>query len=183
MDFNKLRIFGFPRHVMSYKVYNPLKVKYLKSKRFGYFEAPKNFKNPELVNLVYNYKQRLEYEKHLNPKGYKLTWTSNMPKVAEQIDYVNPKFLMVRSKKDYTNNQMKFLVDKNQSKYEMKQFFEKLYQIPVKQVNTAILPGKVRRHQQKHPDGAYYRTRDRKKAVMTIDCEVDENLRKMKKEN
>lgn len=181
MDFNKLKVFGFPRHVMNYKVYNPLKIRYLKAKRYGYFEAPKNLKNPELTTLVSNYKQRIEYEKHMNPKGYKLTWTSNMPKVAEKIDYVNPKFLLVRSQRDYAENQVKYLVGKNESKFEIKQFFEKLYQMKVNTINTAIIPGQVKRFSQKNAKGgAYYRTRDRKKAVLTLDFPIDEKFRKVK---
>jgi ribosomal protein L23 len=178
MDFNKLKVYGFPRHVTQYKIYNPIKLNYFKSKEYGYFECSKRPKIPEVRHLADQYKQRLEYEKHFNPYGYKLTWTSQFPKVGETIDFVNPKMFLVRSQKKYEEDEIKFLVDKNLSKIEIKQFFEKLYNIKAKEISTSIIPGDVRRNMVT-PFPRQYRTKDRKKAVIKLDFKVDESYRKI----
>jgi ribosomal protein L23 len=179
MDFNKLKVFGFPRHVLKYNIYNPVKMRYLKSKDLGYFEAPKRTNNQELRYLFDRYKQRLEYEKYLNPKGIKMNITSNFPKVGDTIDFVNPKLFLVRSGKRYENDEIKFLVNKNMNKDEIKQFFEKLYNIKAEKIHTAILPGEVKPHQNKRTR-SFYRTKDRKKAVIKLGFEADEKFRKLK---
>jgi len=178
MDFNKLKVFGFPRHYLKYNIYNPSKVRYLQSKDYGYFEAPKKSKYPELRYLVDRYKQKQEYEKHMNPKGYKMTWTSNFPKVGDTVDFVNPKFFLVRSGKRYEDNEVKFMVDNKMNKDEIKQFFEKLYRIKAEQICTAILPGQVKLHQN-GKKRSYYRIKDRKKAVIKLNFNADESYRKL----
>jgi ribosomal protein L23 len=179
MDFNKLKVYGFPRHLTKYKFYNPAKVRYLKSKEYGYFECSKQPKIPEVRHLADMYKQRTEYEKYMNPKGYKYSWTSGFPKVGDTIDFANPKIFLVRSEKNYGENEIKFLVDKKLSKIEISQFIQKLYRFRVRDVNTAILPGQVKRIQ-KGRGAAHERTRDIKKAVVKLDFKVDEFYRKIK---
>lgn len=183
MDFNKLKIFGFPRHVLNYNLYNPSKIRYLKSKDYGYFEAPKRNKIPELRYLVDQYKQRVEYEKHMNPKGIKLHITSKFPKVGDTIDFVNPKFYLVRSGKRYEDNEIKFLIDKNMNKDEVKQVFEKLYRVRAEKISTAIVPGQVKSRVNKKNGRSFFRIPDRKKAVIQVGFPVDNSLRKLTSEN
>ena len=57
-----------------------MKVRYLKSKKFGEFEAPMKTKERSLSKLVGNYQSRLDYEKYMNPKGLKPTITSRFKK-------------------------------------------------------------------------------------------------------
>jgi ribosomal protein L23 len=179
MDFNKLRVFGFPRHVLNYNLYNPTKIRYLKSKDFGYFEAPKRNKIPELRYLVDQYKQRVEYEKHMNPKGFKLNITSKFPKVGDTVDFVNPKFYLVRSGKRYEDNEIKFLIDKNMNKDEAKQVFEKLYRVRAEKISTAIVPGQVKQKVNQKNGRSFYRIPDRKKAVIQVGFPVDQSLRRL----
>lgn len=176
MDFNKLKVYGFPRAMTKFKKYLPSKVEYLQSKDFGYLEAPKNSRCRELRILHQKYLQRVEYEKYMNPKGLKYTHTSNFPKIANTIDCPNPKLFMVRSQKIYHHNQIKFMVDKNASKPEIKQFLTKVYNLDVKDVATAILPGEVKRKVTKRGN-SYMRTRDIKKAVVTLDFPVDNKFK------
>ena len=50
---------------------NPSKVKYVYTPQHGNFEIPK-IKSTTNINTLYNnYKQRLEFEKYMNPKGLK----------------------------------------------------------------------------------------------------------------
>jgi ribosomal protein L23 len=181
MDFSRLKIYGFPRHVMQYKIYNPRKIRYLKSKQFGYFETPKYSSNQELKYLVDRYKQRVEYEKYFNPKGYKITWTSKLPKTGLTIDYVNLKCYLVRTNKEYeSDNLIKFLVDKKLSKIEIKQFIEKLYNLRVNNISTAILPGKVKRViKPGRNQREFMRTRDVKKALVELDFKAEPMYRKV----
>jgi ribosomal protein L23 len=181
MDLNKLKLFGFPRHVMQYNVYDPRKIRYLKSKKYGLFEAPRRLPTPEVQTLVKNYEQRKEYEKYMNPKGFKYTYTSNFPKVGQQFDLLNLKCFLVRTDKQYNTNQIKFMVDKNLSKPEIHQFLNKLYGFNIAKIQTAILPGEVKAKMTKK-NIKYYRTREYKKAVVDLDIKVDEKFRKIKKE-
>jgi ribosomal protein L23 len=178
MDFNKLKLFGFRRANLRYKLYDPTKYRYLVSKAHGYFEAPKVSGNRELRFLVQQYKNKLEYEKYMNPKGLRYTVTSNFPKVGETIDYPDPKFFLTRTDKLYANNSLKFEIDDKLSKPEIQQFFEKVYQVPVKKVRTSILPGEVKA-QIINKNRRYIRTSDKKKALLEFDFDVDRDLRQL----
>ncbi len=176
----KSRVYGFPRHYLTYKVYDPTKYKYLKSKHFGYFEAPRRTRIPELFYLTNQYKQRLEYERLMNPRGHKLSITSNFPKTGPTIDFLQPKqFFLTRSQKEYKKNEIKFLVNKNWSKFEIKQFLKKLYRIEPKRIHTAILPGDVR-VKNDAKTRKFFRTPDRKKAVIELGFNIPDSFRKIK---
>jgi ribosomal protein L23 len=120
----------------------------------------------------------MEYEKHMNPMGFKLPITSKFPKIGDTVDFVNPKFFMVRSGKRYEDDEIKFLVDKNMNKDEIKQFFEKMYRIRAEKISTAIVPGQVKlRSSQK--SRSYFRIPDRKKAVIKLGFPVEDKYRKL----
>lgn len=176
MDFYKSKLFGFQRLHSLYKFYDPKNIKYLKSKEHGYFEAPKFSKNRSLNNLVYQYKQKLEFEKYMNPKGLKYTFTSNFPKVASEIRLTNPNIYLVRTEKKYPANFAKFNVPMNYSKFEIKQFLEKMYQVKIRKIHTSILPGEVKFDNEKR---RFNRTRDVKRAAVEFDSFVDIKYRKI----
>ncbi|HTY45155.1 MAG TPA: 50S ribosomal protein L23 [Patescibacteria group bacterium] len=56
-----------------------------------------------------------------------------------------------------------FLVDKTANKIQIKRAVEEVYKVKVKDVNTAILPGKLKRVRYQ-----YGRTPDFKKAIVTL---------------
>jgi large subunit ribosomal protein L23 len=56
-----------------------------------------------------------------------------------------------------------FLVDKTANKIQIKRAVEEIYKVKVKDVNTMILPGKLKRVRQQ-----YGRTPDFKKAIVTL---------------
>lgn len=176
MDFYKSKLFGFQRLHSLYKFYDPKNIKYLKSKEFGYFEAPKFSKNRSLNHLVFQYKQKSEFEKYMNPKGLKYTFTSNFPKVASEIHLTNPNIYLVRTDKKYPANFAKFNVPMNYSKFEIKQFLEKMYQVKIKRIHTSILPGEVKFDNEKR---RFIRTRDVKRAAVEFDSFVDIKYRKI----
>ncbi len=70
-------------------------------------------------------------------------------------------------------NSIKFKIPKNLSKPEIKQFLSKLYSMDVTKITTAILPGKVHYDQNQR---RYIRTKDFKKAVVSISRKVDSNF-------
>lgn len=176
MDFYRSKLFGFQRLHSLYKFYDPKNIKYLKSKEHGYFEAPKFSKNRSLNNLVYQYKQKSEFEKYMNPKGLKYTFTSNFPKVASEIHLTSPNIYLVRTDKKYPANFAKFNVPMNYSKFEIKQFLEKMYQVKIKRIHTSLLPGEVKFDNIKR---RFIRTRDVKRAAVEFDSIVDIKYRKI----
>jgi ribosomal protein L23 len=124
----------------------------------------------------------------MNPKGLKYTITSNFPKTGEKIDFVNLKCILVRSDKTtYDNNRMvKFQIDKNLSKPELKQYLQKLYNIEPKRISTAILPGKItmkatelERKGGKKYKMNYIRRPDKKKALVELDFDFHNFYSKM----
>jgi len=176
MDFYKSKLFGFQRLHSIYKFYDPKNIKYLKSKEHGYFEAPKFSKNRSLNHLVHQYKQKSVFEKYINPKGLKYTFTSNFPKIATEIHLTNPNIYLVRTDKKYPANFAKFNVPMNYSKFEIKQFLEKMYQVRIKKIHTSILPGEVKFDNIKR---RFIRTRDVKRAAVEFDSFVDIKYRKI----
>ena len=179
MDFNKLKIFGFARAYTKYKIYDPTKYRYVTHPKYGYFEAPIRGERREVKELVKNYKSKMEYERHMNPKGLRYTITSNFPKVGDTHDYIDPKLFLVRSNKPQPKNSIKFKVDDNLSKPEIKQIIEKLYKFKVEKVNTAILPGRVKFDLKSTKCRKYERTNDYKKALVQVDFDVDQSYRKL----
>ncbi len=176
MDFYRSKLFGFQRLHSLYKFYDPQNIKYLKSKDHGYFEAPKFSKNRTLNHLVYQFKQKSEFEKYMNPKGLKYTFTSNFPKVASEIYLANPNIYLVRTDKKYPANFAKFNVPMNYSKLEIKQFLEKMYQVKIIRIHTSILPGNVKFDNEKR---RFIRTRDVKRAAVEFASFVDIKYRKI----
>jgi len=176
MDFYRSKLFGFQRLHSLYKFYDPKNIKYLKSKDHGYFEAPKFSKNRSLNHLVYQYKQKTEFEKYMNPKGLKYTFTSNFPKVASEIKLTSPNIFLIRTDKKYPANFAKFNVPMNYTKFEIKQFLEKMYQVKIKTIHTSILPGEVKFDNEKRK---FMRTREVKRAAVEFDSIVDIRYRKI----
>ncbi len=173
VNISKMKLFDVPRYYTQYKIYNPLKMKYLMSNKYGYFEAPKTRGPRELKTIVHNYQQRVEYEKYMCPKGLKYSYTSRFPKYGDQIDFVNYNIFLVRTGKNMDENSIKFKIPKNLSKPELKQFLSKLYSMDIQKVTSAILPGKVHYDQNQR---RYIRTKDVKKAVVSIGKKVDSNF-------
>ena len=176
MDFYRSKLFGFHRFQTKFKFYDPKNIQYLTSEKYGYFEAPKFTKNRSLSHLVFQYKQKLEYEKYFNPKGYKYTYTANFPKVSTDIYLTNPNIYLVRTDKKYPSNFAKFNVPMNYSKFEIKQFIQKMYQSEIKTIHVSILPGEVKFDNDKR---RYVRTRDVKRAAIEFYSKVDQIYRKI----
>jgi ribosomal protein L23 len=176
MNLQRAKLFGFQRYQTQYKFYDPKNTLYLSSRLKGYFEAPKFSKNRSLNHLTDQYKQRVEYEKYMNPKGLKYTITSNFPKVSSEIELANPKIYLVRSEKKYPANFAKFSVPMNYSKIEIKQFIQKMYNVKIKSIHISILPGNIR-HDPKLK--GFKRTRDVKRAAVEFYSLVDLKYRKI----
>ena len=68
---------------------NPSKIQYVSNPRHGNFEVPKTKNVLNINTLAANYKDRLEYEKYMNPKGIKPTITSRFTKPAQEIEFLN----------------------------------------------------------------------------------------------
>ena len=110
INISKMKLFDVPRYYSKFKIYNPKKLKYLVSEKYGYFEAPKIRGDRELKTIVHNYQQRTEYDKYMNPKGLKYSFTSRFPKYGDQHDFVNFNAFLVRSIKEYESNSLKFKI-------------------------------------------------------------------------
>lgn len=176
MDFYRSKLFGFQRFQTKFKFYDPQNIKYLKSKDKGYFEAPKFSKNRSLNHLVFQYKQKLEYEKYMNPKGFKYTYTSAFPQMATEIHLTNPNIYLVRTGKNYPANFAKFNVPMNYTKFEIKQFLQKMYQVKIKTIHISILPGHVKFDNEKR---RFVRTRDVKRAAVEFSSPVASKYRQL----
>ena len=176
VNISKMKLLDVPRYYSQYKIYNPLKMKYLMNEKYGYFEAPKTRGPRELKTIVHNYQQRVEYEKYMCPKGLKYTYTSRFPKYGDHLDFVNLDVFLVRTDKKMGEKSLKFKIPKNLSKLELKQFLKKLYYMNIEKITTAHLPGKVKFDMLQKK---YIRTKDYKKAVVTIKKKVDINFQEI----
>jgi hypothetical protein len=115
---------------------NPSKVRYLKTKELGDFEAPMKSRTQNLTTLHQNYQDRLAFEKYMNPKGIKPTITSRFKKPAAEIEFVSHEFHLTRSPKPYEDNIVNFRCNDFLSKPEIRQYMQKLYNMPVLAVGT-----------------------------------------------
>ena len=61
-----------------------------------------------------------------------------------------------------------FRVDPKMTKHEVKEYLTKVYNLPVRKVNTINYEGKLKTGSQRHR-GAYYRTKAYKKAYVLFD--------------
>lgn len=180
VDYNKLKIFGYERGNLLYDMYDPQKLKYLYTHKHGNFTIPKNIKNREINFLTRNYEQSQIYSKLFKPNRINYTITGNFPKVDSTGDLQNFNIMLIRSNKEYKDNQLKFQVDMNYSKIEIKQILMKLYNINPLRITTAILPGRVKRDMNNTKKLSYIRIPDKKVAVVDIDGEVPIKLRQIK---
>ena len=186
VDYNRLKVFGFQRANLLNKLYDPLNIRYLKSPRLGRFEMPKNTKNREIHFLIRNYQQAQQYSKTFSPRGIVPNMNSRFNKADETEDLQDFKVMLMRSGKKYNDNEVKFLVDINYSKPEIKQILSKMYNLDIEKITTAILPGRVKRDMTLNQEKQiikYYRTDERKVAVVTLNksIKVPELLTKLEK--
>lgn len=172
VDYLGLKLLGYRRAHMLYNIYDPLRLRYIKLHKYGRIVYPKDTKRREIRFLHQAYKQKLIYERYLNPKGLKTTVTSNFPKTKAFEELLDLKCFLVRSGKQYEHSRfLKFMVDSSLSKPEIQQFLTKLYGLNIKSVRTAIQPGAVRRSQTAKTM-RYFRSPDLKKALVEVDFEV-----------
>ena len=95
-------------------------MRYLQHASLGKFEAPKTgLKTNSLKELYQNYQNRLNFERYMNPKGYKPTITSNFQKPQPEIEFVNHEMKMMRSPKDYGKDIVCFRMNNFLSKPEI----------------------------------------------------------------
>ena len=67
-----------------------------------------------------NYQKRLEWEKYMNPKGFKPTITSNFKKPPQELEFVNHEVLLMRSPKEMEKEWVSFKTTNYLSKPEIK---------------------------------------------------------------
>lgn len=115
-------------------------------------------------------------QKYLLPFGFKETITSVMPKERRVSDCVGIEMILKRSGKKIDKKEFAVTVDQKLTKYEIKQYLEKVYDIEVVKVNSLIKGGHIKRSQ----GGRRFRESDTKKAYITTNQEVPEEFRQLK---
>ncbi len=81
---------------------------------------------------------------------------------------------MSRSEKQYDNNTVCFRTNDYLSKPEIKQYLQKLYNMPINRLATARHQGVIKRNQ----NNTKWRKSDFKKAIVRLDYEVDPEYQK-----
>lgn len=158
---------------------NPTKVRYLKTKNFGAFEAPMKSGERDIKKLAENYQKRLDFEKYLLPKGVKPTVTSRFKKPRESVEFVSHTMMLARSPKPQFSNEVSFRCAPGLSKHEIQEYLGKLYHLPFKNdelPRTMNRMGKIMRNRDARSE---WRKKDFKKAVARLDYEVDPDFQKI----
>ena len=95
-----------------------------------------------------------------------------IPTKTKRIKMVWTKVLLPRQivtlMKTMGPNKGVFRVDPKMTKHEVKEYLTKVYNLPVRKVNTVNYEGKLKTGSQRHR-GAYYRTKAYKKAYVLFD--------------
>ena len=134
-----MKRFGFHPDQLYFNMRNPMKVRYISCKRTGTsFEAPMKSNVNDINQLKKRYKDRLEWEKYMNPKGLKPTITSRFKKPAKEIEFVSHEMMLARSPKPYDDNTVCFRHNDFLSKPEIKQYLSKLYKLPINKLGTFL---------------------------------------------
>lgn len=110
----------------------------------------------------------------MNPKGIKPTITSRFKKPAQEIEFLNHDLWLMRSPKPYGKKQVSFRVSPYLSKPEIKQYLTKVYKLPVNRVDTVNKMGKIKRDNETNRK---WRKNNWKKAIVTLDYEIDSEFR------
>lgn len=170
-----MKRFGFHPDQLYFNMRNPQKVRYLETKELGKFEAPMKTRVQSLSKLHKNHTDRLEFEKYMNPNGLKPTITSRFAKPAPEIEFVNHEMLLMRSPKPYDDHTVCFRHNDYLSKPEIKQYMQRLYNMPVQSVGTFRKQGKFMTNN----DRRQFRKQDWKKSIIRVDYEVDSEFQKI----
>ena len=168
-----MKRFGFHPDQIYFKLRNPMKVRYLNTKNLGDFEAPAKTHEKNLHKLHENYKQRLEFEKYLCPKGVKPTITSRFKTPRPQQEFVSHEIVLARSPKTQATNEMRFRTSQFLSKHEIQEYLGKLYRMPFKDQampNTINHMGRVMTDRSTRKQ---WRKADYKTVSVKLDYEVD----------
>ena len=127
-----------------------------------------------LKELHENYTKRLEFEKYMNPKGIKPTITSRFKKPNTEIDFVHHEMNLMRGPKTYDDHTVCFRTNDMLSKPEIRQYMQKLYNMPINGLGTFRKQGRFLRNGQNA-----WRKSDWKKAIVRVDYEVDSEFQKI----
>ena len=130
----------------------------------------------DINKLKKNYEDRLEFEKYMNPKGLKPTITSRFKKPPVEIDFVSHTMLLSRSPRPYDDHTVCFRTSPYLSRPEINQYLTKLYKMPINKIDTFNKMGKIMPN---HHNRRQWRKKDWKKAIVTVDYEVDPEFQKI----
>ena len=159
---------------------NPAKVKSIYHKNWGNLEFPKNRKTTYIKDIAKNESRRKDFEKYMNPGGIKTTITSRFKTPPKEIEFVSHEMILARSPKPYDKNIISFRCSPFLSKPEITQYLSKVYKLPVNRVDTVNKMGEVKKNvlvSQNAPGAGRYRKKNWKKAIVTLDYEVDSDYR------
>ena len=112
----------------------------------------------------------------MNPFGMKPTITSRFKKPAREIEFVSHEMLLMRTPKPYDDHTINFRCNDFLSKPEIKQYLQKLYNMPVQKVGTFRKQGKFMKNSDTRTS---WRKQDWKKATVKVDYEVDADFQKI----
>ena len=156
-----------------------MKVRYLKTDKFGNFEAPMSTKVKDLRQLQDNYQKRLEFEKYLCPKGVKPTITSRFKKPRESIEFVSHEMVLARTPKALAPNELKFRCSPYLSKHEIQEYLAKLYRMPFKNMEMPRVNNHMGKIMVNRENRTQWRRKDHKKVSVRLEYEVDPDYQKL----
>ena len=173
---NKYKRFGYHMDQLHFHLYDSRKNFYLHHKTHGPLEIPKTSKTKNIDKLAELYRQRVDYEKYMNPKGLKPTITSRFKRPPQEQEFVSHEVILQRSLRSYDRNTVCMRVDPFLSQPEIKQYLMKLYQMPVLSMHTVNKMGQIKRHSYANK---YWRKRDWKKAIVKLEYDVDPRFQRL----
>ena len=167
-----MKRFGLPYKYLENKIYNSRTSLYVKDPKLGIMQVPKSLRFSNMYDIIKINQKKMEFEKYLLPFGLKPTLPYSLEYEAPHHQFLNLNVILMPTVPGKEKpNCLYFKTGTEVSKFELKQYLMKLYNLPIFKIMVKINQGKIKR---KRYSCGYYSRQTYKKWTVVLDTELGE---------
>jgi ribosomal protein L23 len=142
-----MKRFGLAYKYLHNKIYDSKQAFYIQDRKLGTIEVPLPYKNKSVQELYQIQQQRIKYQQYFNPLGLCATIPYTTKKSQAIEKFVDIDAIPIRTLKGHEQrNCLYFRTSVETSKFELKQYLAKLYNLDIDKMTVKINQGKVKRN-------------------------------------
>jgi ribosomal protein L23 len=174
-----MKRFGFAYKYLHNKICDSKQAFYIQDRKLGEIEAPLAYKRKSVQELFQIQQQRIKYQQYFNPLGLRPTLPYTTKKSTPTEKFVDIDAIPIRTLKGHEQrNCLYFRTGVETSKFELKQYLTKLYNLDIEKMTVKINQGKVKR---RRTSAGYYLLPSYKKWGVYLKSNIGQNNKSLQK--